>query len=130
MLRKLNAKIFWAQNGINAIDLCTENQFDLIFMDIKMPAMDGYEATSRLRKKGNSTPIIAQTAYARIEDEKIILQKGFDGYLPKPIDRKKLLSLIDKYYYSFDFLFNTIIIMISLYSIKACQLLTWTSGVL
>jgi CheY-like chemotaxis protein len=97
MMRKLNVKIYWARNGINAVKLCEEYSFDLIFMDIKMPGMDGYEATSIIRSHNKTTPIIAQTAYARVEDEKIILQKGFNAYLSKPIDRIKLLNLIEKY---------------------------------
>jgi len=97
MMRKLSVKIFWAKNGIEALKLCKENSFDLIFMDIKMPGMDGYEVTSLIRANGDDTPIIAQTAYARLEDEKIILSKGFNGYLSKPIIREKLLSVIEKY---------------------------------
>lgn len=97
MMRRLDVKIFWAKNGINAIKLCNENIFDLILMDIKMPLMDGYEATSILRRNGNNTPIIAQTAYARIGDKKLIFQKGFNGYLPKPIDRKELLDIIERH---------------------------------
>ncbi len=97
MMRNLNVKVSWAKNGKNAILLCNEKTFDIIFMDIKMPGMDGYEATSIIRSKGYKTPIVAQTAYARKEDEKLILQKGFNDYLSKPIDRNKLLALIEKY---------------------------------
>ncbi len=97
MMRKLDVNIYWARNGRNAVKLCEEYKFDLIFMDIKMPGMDGYEATSIIRSYDKTTPIIAQTAYARVEDEKIILQKGFNDYLSKPIDRMKLLKLIEKY---------------------------------
>ncbi|MGD2035150.1 MAG: response regulator [Bacteroidales bacterium] len=97
MMRKLNVKILWAKNGINAVKLCDEQTFDLILMDIKMPGMDGYEATSIIRRKNAKTPIIAQTAYARSEDEKNILQKGFNGYISKPIDRAKLLGIIESF---------------------------------
>lgn len=97
MMRKLDVKIFWAKNGRNALKLCLESTFDLILMDIKMPGLNGYEVTSIIRGNGNTTPIIAQTAYARAEDEQTILSKGFNGYLAKPIDRKKLLATVEKY---------------------------------
>jgi CheY-like chemotaxis protein len=62
-------------------------------MDIKMPEMNGYEAIKILRSRGVETPIIAQTAYARIEDEHTSLKMGFNGYISKPIDRKKLFDI-------------------------------------
>ena len=97
MMRKLDVKIYWAKNGKNALALCNENSFDIIFMDIKMPGLDGYEVTSIIRSNNKDTPIIAQTAYARAEDERIILNKGFNGYLAKPIERGKLLAIVKKY---------------------------------
>jgi CheY-like chemotaxis protein len=97
ILRKSNVEIFWAKNGVLAIELCNHYKFDLVLMDIKMPEMNGYVATDILRKKGFNFPIIAQTAYARIEDESIILKKGFDGYISKPIDKTKLLEIVAKH---------------------------------
>jgi CheY-like chemotaxis protein len=89
--------IYWARNGIQAIELCDSQVFALILMDIKMPEMNGYEAIKILRCRGVKTPIIAQTAYARIEDEDTSLRMGFDGYVSKPIDRKKFFDLLDIY---------------------------------
>lgn len=97
MMRKLEVKVYWAKNGKNALELCQEKSFDLILMDIKMPGLNGYEVTSILRSNGDNTPIIAQTAYARTEDEQAILKKGFNGYLSKPIEREKLLAIVEKY---------------------------------
>jgi CheY-like chemotaxis protein len=97
LLRKSDVDVYWAQNGTSAIDLCKEHNFKLVLMDIKMPEMNGYETAEILREKGYAFPIVAQTAYARIEDEAIILKKGFDGYISKPIDRTKFLSLISKF---------------------------------
>jgi len=97
ILRKTDFEIFWAQNGIQAIDLCEKHKFCIILMDIKMPEMNGYEAIKILRSRGVETPIIAQTAYARIEDEHTSLKMGFNGYISKPIDRKKLFDIIDLY---------------------------------
>ena len=98
MLRKMDMEIFWAQNGIQAIELCQVHAFSLILMDIKMPEMNGYDAIKIIRNRGIVTPIIAQTAYARIEDEDISLKMGFDGYISKPIDRKKLFELLADYF--------------------------------
>jgi len=97
MLRKKDVVVFWAQTGIEAIELCEKNSFSLILMDIKMPGMSGYDAIGILRKMGVSCPIIAQTAYARLEDEERALNMGFNAYVSKPIDRPRLMGFIDKY---------------------------------
>jgi CheY-like chemotaxis protein len=97
MLRKTDFEIFWAQNGIQAIEFCDKHDFTVILMDIKMPEMNGYDAIKIIRGKGIQIPIIAQTAYARIEDESTSLKMGFDGYISKPIDRKKLFDLINHF---------------------------------
>jgi CheY-like chemotaxis protein len=95
MLRKLDVEIFWAQNGAQAVELCQSQKFNLILMDIKMPEMNGYEALRIIRKLGIETPVIAQTAYARIEDEDTSIKMGFDAYISKPIDRRKLFELLE-----------------------------------
>ncbi|ASB51163.1 response regulator [Alkalitalea saponilacus] len=96
ILRLYVAELFRATNGQEAIDM-TLNQsssIDLILMDIKMPFMDGFEATNTIRQHGLNIPIIAQTAYATEFDKKRILQAGFDGYISKPIDEKLLIQTI------------------------------------
>ena len=75
-----------AYNGIEAIDVYKKEQPDLILMDIKMPVMDGYEATIEIRKSSQTVPIIAVTAYAFAEDEARVLRSGFDAYVSKPIN--------------------------------------------
>ena len=97
MLRKRELEVIWAQTGKQAIEQCKTHSFALILMDIKMPEMSGYDAIVELRKMGIDCPIIAQTAYARLEDEETALRSGFDGYVSKPIDRARLLAFIDKY---------------------------------
>lgn len=97
MLRKRDVVVFWAQTGIEAIELCEQHEFSLILMDIKMPEMSGYAAIGRLREMGVNCPIIAQTAYARIEDEEKALKMGFNAYVSKPIDRPRLMGFIDEY---------------------------------
>jgi CheY-like chemotaxis protein len=98
ILKKTNANLTWSKNGIEAIDYCKMNVPDAILLDIKMPKMDGYETVKHLREMKITVPIIAQTAFARIEDEKKILNCGFDSYLSKPIEKKKLISLLAKYF--------------------------------
>ena len=66
-------------------------------MDIKMPEMSGYEAIKRLRALGVETPIIAQTAYARIEDEEKSRELGFDAYISKPINRIKFNKILEQF---------------------------------
>lgn len=95
MLRKRDIEVFWAQTGKQAITLCEKHSFGLILMDIKMPEMNGYEAIEIIRDMGVSCPIIAQTAYARLEDEERALNNGFNAYVSKPIDRARLLGFID-----------------------------------
>jgi hypothetical protein len=91
------ATVFRAKNGKEVIDACTSMNFDLILMDIKMPIMDGLEATKILRSMGNQLPIIAQTAYAFSEDKQNAMESGCNDYISKPIRRDELLWLIAKW---------------------------------
>jgi len=98
VLSKLNATIFWAKNGIEAVDICEkENSIDLVFMDLQMPEMNGYEATQILKKKYPNLPIVAQTAFAMSDDREKALDSGCDDYLAKPIKSKDLLSVVEKF---------------------------------
>lgn len=98
VLSKLNASVFWAKNGIEAIDICdNERAMDLVFMDLQMPEMNGYEATKILKKKYPKLPIIAQTAFAMSDDREKALDAGCDDYLAKPIKSKDLLTIAEKY---------------------------------
>lgn len=86
-----------ASDGERAIEIVKEEDISLILMDIRMPNMDGLEATRRLRKMGYNMPIIAQTANAMSDDKQISLDAGCSDYLPKPIKKEHLYSLLDKY---------------------------------
>ncbi len=85
-----------AQNGQEALDLCKNQSFDLIFMDIQMPVMDGYTAIREIRRLPNSgsTQIIALTASAYPEDVERALGAGSTGFIPKPFEREQLLLCI------------------------------------
>jgi PAS domain S-box-containing protein len=87
-----------ARNGEEAVELCKQNpDINFVLMDIKMPVMNGLEATKRIREFRTDLPVIALTAYAQTGDEQRILAAGCDEYLPKPIKPEDLKSLIRKY---------------------------------
>lgn len=98
VLSKLNATILWAKNGIEAIEMCDQDDtIDLILMDLQMPEMNGYEATLVLKKKYPQLPIVAQTAFAMSDDREKALDAGCDDYLAKPIKSKDLLAVVGKF---------------------------------
>jgi len=84
-----------AENGIEAVRLTKDNDdIDLILMDIKMPVMDGYEATRKIREFNKDVVIVAQTAYALPEDKQKAQDAGCNAYITKPIDIDALLKLV------------------------------------
>jgi signal transduction histidine kinase/CheY-like chemotaxis protein len=88
ILKKLHVEIISFKNGKEIVDFFqnkSHQKIDLILMDIKMPGMDGYTATNLIRKMEPHIPIIAQTAYAMIEDVNKIKSSSFDDYISKPI---------------------------------------------
>jgi hypothetical protein len=91
-------ELIHAENGAQAVDICkTRNDIDLILMDIKMPVMNGYEATIEIKKIRPELQIIALTAYAMPEDKEIALQAGCTDYISKPVSKNKLLEIIKEY---------------------------------
>ena len=86
-----------AHDGNEAVRLYREHHPDLILMDLKMPDMDGYEATAEIRKEDSDIPIIAVTAFAFAEDEQRVKQSGFNGYAAKPIKPAELKKIITQY---------------------------------
>lgn len=98
ILESTKAKLLWAKTGVDAIKQFEQNDdICLILMDMKMPDMDGIEATKKIREISQSIPIIAQTAYALSEDRSKCINAGCNDYMTKPISHKLLLSTIDKY---------------------------------
>ena len=97
---KKDYDLIHAWNGQEAVEMFKEHVPQLILMDIKMPVLDGYQATAEIRKLSQEVPIIAVTAYAFEGDEVNIMNSGFDGYASKPIQaqglRDKILSLLKK----------------------------------
>ena len=97
ILQKIGFDVTVVKDGSEAVNEARKGQYDLIFMDIHMPKMNGYEATRELRRKGIATPIVALTANAMKGDDRKCLAAGCNDYLPKPIDRKWLLCVVQKY---------------------------------
>ncbi|MCX6335003.1 MAG: ATP-binding protein [Bacteroidia bacterium] len=98
MLKPHGYKMMRAKNGVAAVDICRSNpEIDLILMDIKMPLMDGFDATREILKFRPHLPIIAQTAYAHPSDRAKAIETGCAEYLAKPFDRKQLLEVVRKY---------------------------------
>ena len=97
VLNKTKANIVWAKDGVEVISLCKQYEPDLILMDIKMPNMDGLEATRKIKKTHPEIPIIAQTAYAMENDERMSLEAGCNSYLSKPIKANKLLEVLSTF---------------------------------
>ncbi|MEO9481978.1 MAG: PAS domain S-box protein [Ekhidna sp.] len=96
---KSGCQIDEAYDGFHAIEKVKEENYDLIFMDIQMPKMDGIKATQEVRKLefGGNTPIIAMTAYSMEEDRERFLNAGLDDYLAKPIKAEMLIDKIKKW---------------------------------
>lgn len=92
ILKEFN--LLHARNGREAVELYRRYRPDLILMDLKMPEMDGYEATAEIRKEDPAIPIIAVTAFAFAEDEQRVQQSGFNAYVSKPIKPLELKKAI------------------------------------
>ncbi len=100
LLERLGHRVTAVEDGSQAIDAWEQNCFDLILMDVQMPGIDGIVATETIRKheQGGTVhiPIIALTAHALTGDRNKLLEQGFDGYVPKPIDVEELLAEVNR----------------------------------
>ena len=89
--------LLWAKDGVEAIEMYKQYQPDLILMDVKMPRMDGLEATHIIRSYSKEIPIIALTAYAFEADKELALEMGCNDFVTKPISERTLRKALDKY---------------------------------
>ena len=97
-LENLEVQTLWAKDGEEAISFCeTNNNIDLVLMDIKMPKMNGLDATSIIRETLPNLPIIAQTAFVLPGDDQKAYEAGCNEYIGKPIKRRDLYNLLSKY---------------------------------
>lgn len=98
-LERYHLAVLEAADGAAAIDIALSRRPDLIFMDLKMPVMDGLEATRSLRKESDlaSIPIIAVSALAFEEDETRAREAGCDGFIRKPVSEDVLIKELGRY---------------------------------
>jgi len=98
LLTKVNVNIIHAKNGIDAVEIYKTNKnIDLVFMDLKMPKLNGIEAIKQIRKISPNLPIIVQTAYAFAHDMETAFTAGCNDYLAKPILEKDFYKILGKY---------------------------------
>lgn len=86
-----------ATNGQEAVNMVEQGGFDLVLMDIKMPIMDGLEATEKIKAAHPELPVIALTANAFDSDRQLALKAGCDDFLSKPVNSAKCLEVIAKF---------------------------------
>lgn len=97
-LKKKGYHVTTAVNGQEAIAQTDQSSFDLIFMDINMPLMDGYSAAREIRKRKDSyIPIIAMTAYTMHSDQEKCMAAGMDDFIAKPVNMAELYIKIAKW---------------------------------
>ncbi|MCI5134180.1 MAG: response regulator [Candidatus Electrothrix sp. AW2] len=99
ILKKAGLHASVAENGVQALEILREKEYDLVFMDIQMPEMDGFEACRRIRSPKSDVlqhdiPIVAMTADATHEDRKKCLAAGMNDYIPKPVSQERLFSVL------------------------------------
>lgn len=93
---KYDYHLIHAWDGMEAVEMFRKHNPQIVLMDINMPVMNGYEAAREIRKYSAKIPIIAVTAFAYASDEQKVMESGFDGYMPKPINAKLLKAqLVD-----------------------------------
>jgi len=97
ILEKTGANIVWAKDGIDVLKIYNSSKVDLILMDIQLPEISGYEATTQIRKTNENLPIIAQTAYAMAEDRQKCLDAGCNDVLVKPIRMDEVLITVARF---------------------------------
>lgn len=94
----MNCNILHAENGKDAVDICKNiRDIDFILMDLKMPIMNGFDATKIIKNLCPNLPIVAQTAYTSVEDKEKALSAGCNDFITKPIDKDILSEMINKY---------------------------------
>jgi CheY-like chemotaxis protein len=99
VVKMLGHQVEMALDGLEVLEKLKKGTFDLVFMDVRMPGMDGEEATRRIRageagEKNTDIPIVALTAYAMVGDRERFIAAGMDDYVPKPIGPEELAEVL------------------------------------
>ena len=97
LLKQMGLTVTLVDTGRKTIDAATTQSFDLIFMDMQMPDINGYQATRTLRQKGFTVPIVALTAHAMEKDRRLCLSAGCDQHLAKPLSQDRLSEVLSIY---------------------------------
>lgn len=99
LLSLTGINILMARSGKEALEIVQNTpSIDIILMDIKMPVMDGFEATEKIKAMNPDIPVIAQTAHALSAEKRKCFEVGCNDYIAKPIDGDELFKLMDKYF--------------------------------
>ena len=97
-LKKTKANLFFVKNGVEAVEMIKENtEIDAVIMDIRLPLMDGLEATSIIKKLIPEMPIIIQSAYAMQSTKEEAIESGCDDFITKPIKVETLLAILHQH---------------------------------
>ncbi len=99
ILKKMGYECDAAENGQMAVDAVRDGKYGLVLMDIRMPGMDGFEATAQIRslpEPVRSVPVVAMTAHVNAEDRQLCLDSGMDDHVSKPVDRRILSSVLQR----------------------------------
>jgi len=98
LLEPYNCRIIPASNGREAVEICrSNNAIDLVIMDMKMPVLDGFDATRIIKKLRPELPVVAASAYAFYSDEEKALAAGCDDFLSKPFEKSELLRTLNRH---------------------------------
>ena len=93
-----NLIVLHAKNGRDAVEICEENSsIDLVLMDLKMPIMNGFLATEKIKKFRPNLPIVAQTAYSTNDEKEHAIASGCNDFISKPIDQNEFEMILNKY---------------------------------
>jgi CheY-like chemotaxis protein len=99
LFEKMNIRVLWAKNGVEAISFCeTDPSIDLVLMDIKMPLLNGFDATRKIKQMRPGLTVVAQSAFAMAPDKEEAFSAGCNDYLTKPINIGQLKNLLKKYF--------------------------------
>ena len=98
ILQNLGFEVEIANDGKKALEMASEQRYDIILMDLQMPIMDGFESTKKIREFDKKIPIYALSAAVMKEDKELTNEAGMDGHLAKPIDKNELYGVLKKHF--------------------------------
>jgi len=97
-LKKTRANLFFVKNGVEAVEMVKENmEIDAVIMDIRLPLMDGLEATAKIKELIPEMPVIIQSAYAMQSTREEAIESGCDDFITKPIKVETLLAILHRH---------------------------------